>query len=444
MKKKDDGSNVKEGILETNLLFQAKKNYKWLLFSLMIAIFPSATFWSRKASGVLFFSFLALILLSYLHERNISYSFGNFFKEYGPVFIVSFAFPLSEILTQIFISEINTTQLKFLFRFALIPFFVYGLLRFPYKNLRHIRYGFFISVIVCSISYFYFCLIEGQPRPQTQIYTGIYLITFVNMNLLCGFLCFFSIDLKKEKRLFTILKVLALIIAVVVSVRSETRGGWLMIPFFIWFCMLFFKMKGKKKLIFLLAALIMLSGVSFFNETVQSRLSEITHEMGSYYDGNRDTSVGIRMQYYKAGIAIFKQSPVFGVGVEHFMGKMEELLSEGVISKSAYDIGGHLHNEALYRLARTGILGALSVVSLMLVPFFYFYRSIKSDDSELRSVACKGAVFTLSFFVFGLTDAVFVWKQIISYYAIILSILLALLIKRKREIGEGASFHDAG
>jgi O-antigen ligase len=116
---------------------------------------------------------------------------------------------------------------------------------------------------------------------------------------------------------------------------------------------------------------------------------------------------------------------------------MQDIASENIISERAAQAGRwHLHNEFMYQLATGGILAALSVILLSLVPFFYFYRTTHADDIELRTIGCMGVAASVAFLIFGLTEGVFSPKQIVNFYVFVISVLMALLLQRKRSMEE--------
>jgi O-antigen ligase len=181
----------------------------------------------------------------------------------------------------------------------------------------------------------------------------------------------------------------------------------------------------------LLIALALLCGSYILGGTVQKRVVEAASDVRQYADGsNKNTSVGLRLQLWHGAWILFKENPVFGIGRERYPEAVRQLVQRQVISPDAA-AHPHSHNEVLFHMATLGIFGLLALLSLYFVPAFYFFRDLRNPDRETRTIAGMGLALSLGFFVFGLTDVMFYWRVSYLFYAILLSVLFACLVKRK-------------
>lgn len=410
--------------------------YRWL-FGITVILFPVVAFISKRANDACFYLFLCLCFsVLFIYKKSWRQSFRSFFSDCWPLFLAMACPFVAETLNQLFVSGFRLAFFDLPVRFLLVPFLIYGLLNLPYEDLRQVRWGFMIGALACSLLFFYMAYKEG-PRVNTEHFIQLRLINYANMTLLIGFLTFLTLGWNRaDNRIVSVLKIIVFIAAIAVSLVSLTRGGWLAFPFFIWVGARFFKLKRKNLLVLCGIMALLFSSLFFFSSSIQSRFTAAIDNISQYEGGeNKDTSVGIRFQHYRAGIAFFKKSPLFGIGRGDFKGKMQELAEENIISEEAARAGAwHLHNEFMYQLATGGILAALSVILFSLVPFCYFYRAVYSDDTELRAVACMGVTVSVAFFIFGLTEGVFLPKQMVNFYVFTLSILMTLLWQRRKRM----------
>jgi O-antigen ligase len=293
-----------------------------------------------------------------------------------------------------------------------------------------VQWGFIAGAIICATA-IYVETAAGTARPA-RIFT-IPLIPFGNIAMMMGVLALLSIGWnRRDERLVILLKLLAGGAALYGSYLSQTRGGWIALPIFIAIAVVIVRnVRLHHKFAYLLIATAMLSCVYFFSRTVQDRIDSVVTELNQYVEGeNADTSVGIRFQLWHGAWVLFNEHPVFGVGREGYPDVVRQLAARDVITPAAAN-HPHSHNEILFHMATLGVFGLLAILSLYIVPAYYFFREIHSPDRQLRTVAGMGLALTLGFFVFGLTDVMFYWAVSHTFYAMVLSVLFAHLVKRK-------------
>ena len=85
-------------------------------------------------------------------------------------------------------------------------------------------------------------------------------------------------------------------------------------------------------------------------------------------------------------------------------------------------------------MAILGSFGLLAILSIYLVPGYYFARELRHTDSIVRTAAGMGLVLCLGFFVFGLTDMMFFWSVLGGVYSMSVAAFFACIVKRKKEL----------
>jgi O-antigen ligase len=259
-------------------------------------------------------------------------------------------------------------------------------------------------------------------------------IHFGDLALMLGFLSLFSINWERRDTIpVFIFKIFCSLIAVYISVQSDARGGWVAFPilFFIWWMSQNPKNSWPKRIgaiSFIL--LIILLGYELVG-IIQDRMDLIYHDLADFQLGNKDTSIGIRLQLWQTACYLFAAHPVFGVGPGGFAQMMTPLSNSGMLTPIAASYGrGEVHNELLAKASQLGIFGLISIVSVYVIPLVIFIRATRSRISHERSAAFMGICLVTGFFIFGLTVEIFNLKMTVAFYSLTVAALLAAAIHK--------------
>lgn len=333
-----------------------------------------------------------------------------------------FAILISQIYHREFVAETYDSPARFL---LVVPIFM-ALRNVNIKSLIGLQFGFPLATITA------FVLIMSGESYNNSSRAGLYFINeihFGDLTLILGVLSALSINWGTRDSIYTLLfKIIGLFAGLVDSMLSGSRGGWLAIPFIILIWMIY---KDHKPLFVKLTIAIVGSTLIslfsyFFIHSIHVRLNDVYSDLASFSQGNIDTSIGIRLQLWKAALHLFAENPIFGVGAEGFSRAMDTLSQSGYITSTAAQLGkGEVHNQILASLVRFGIFGLISILAVYLVPFYIFMRAARIGNSQQRTAAIMGMCLTLGFFIFGLTAEIFDLKMTAAFYSLTVSVLLA-------------------
>jgi O-antigen ligase len=164
---------------------------------------------------------------------------------------------------------------------------------------------------------------------------------------------------------------------------------------------------------------------------IQDRMDLIYHDLADFQLGNKDTSIGIRLQLWQTACYLFAAHPVFGVGPGGFAQMMTPLSNSDMLTPIAASYGrGEVHNELLAKASQLGIFGLISIVSVYVIPLVIFIRATRSRISHERSAAFMGICLVTGFFIFGLTVEIFNLKMTVAFYSLTVAALLAAAIHK--------------
>ncbi len=255
-------------------------------------------------------------------------------------------------------------------------------------------------------------------------------IHFGDIALILGVLSALSINWwRKDPLAVRLLKVGGLLAGLVASLLTGSRGGWVALPFIL---LLVAVARGRDKparwrVLVPAVAVLGVAVLYAVSGTIHERIHMVWVDLAQYAQGQKDTSIGIRLQIYQAALMLIPKHPIFGLGPGGFADSLQALVDAGRMSATAAQLGrGEAHNQLLAYTANFGLVGGLSIVAIHLVPGLLCWRCLKAAAAPMRRAALMGAVFALAFFVFGLTVEIFTLKMTASFYAAVIASLAGI------------------
>ncbi|CAG4888697.1 hypothetical protein LMG31841_00750 [Paraburkholderia saeva] len=257
-------------------------------------------------------------------------------------------------------------------------------------------------------------------------------IPFGNTALLLGFLALLSIRWDTSyRRTAIVVKTVALLAGCYASYLSGTRGGWLALPLLAWLCAANFGWtRHRMRVLAVCSVLVVCATALVSTHVVRQRLTDTSTDFARLEKGDADSSIGQRLQLWRASTELFAQNPVFGVGKGHFKRSLQSLADAGQASQVI--VNDRAHSEFFSTIAE---LGAIGVVCLLLVyfgPMLYFLRNCKSTDSTVSTAAYCGLATTGSVIIFGLSIDVFSLVMNVSLVALLWATMLAIIYRGTR------------
>jgi O-antigen ligase len=390
------------------------------------------------AAGVIFALLVLTGLFAIASRQTVSgKSFWQISRQYWPLNLAMAAPLIAVLLHQLARGDFAARSFDLPFRLALFALIFWVVLFVPLKYMRHMQWAFIIGALLSTIKMY--VLTDGGKTRYGHDFIPI--IIFAEMAMLLGFFAAFSIAWnKRSEKPLIFLKLLTACAVVYGAYISQSRGTWVTIPLFAGIAYAVAKdLQRRYKIV--IAAIIVVVGATLFQygSIVQERIAVAETDIQQYLQGTEvDTSLGIRFQLWRGSWILFKENPVFGVGVEEYPEALEDLAARKIITPTAASFP-HSHNEVMFMISRLGIFGLLAILAVYFVPAYYFFRDLRDDDKEVRSVAGMGLVLCFGIMVLGLVDVVFLWWEIFPFYSISIALFLAYIIKRKESALQSAT-----
>ena len=318
---------------------------------------------------------------------------------------------------------------RFLFAFP-----IYLMLReMRAETVTAAQYGFPIGAILAALS-----VVLYQPNWTSGGRAGTYFsnaIHFGGLALILGMLSALTINwIRKDSNAMLGLKVIGLCAGVFASVQSGTRGAWISIPA-VFVVLLFYY---RRKISFLtggmLTAMLIIAvlAIYFLSPGTQERVNFLVTDFYGLFQSRMDTSLGLRLQGWKAALLVFAEHPLFGVGPDAFKTFLPALRDAGIITSAAAEVGvSEVHNEILLRTVSLGIFGLVSILAIYFVPLILFVKLARTASPYRRQSAIMGVCLVVAFLIFGMTVEIFNLKMTATFYALTVAVLLAAAMGRE-------------
>ncbi|CAK1798874.1 O-antigen ligase family protein [Vibrio crassostreae] len=234
-------------------------------------------------------------------------------------------------------------------------------------NFKNLKWLLFIAA---SLSF----LILTYNRYGLDIERGIrtvnpipYSITLTLYAISALYLCVF----KKSK--ISIVSYTLLVMGIFIT---ETRGAIFPLIITSSFLIFLFFMNNKKikvkHLVITIISLSIIFTASF--EVIKNRTEVTLVEIQRLSDGDMNSSIGLRFQFWKAAQQLYTLSPIYGLGDSH-ADELKTLNQQGKVSDSVARYSPtHYHNQYIDKLVKTGILGFILLIIIQLIPCIVSFR----------------------------------------------------------------------
>lgn len=233
-----------------------------------------------------------------------------------------------------------------------------------------------------------------------------------------------------------LIKIAALVIGLVLSIKSGSRTGWLALPFITMFLLFHFIRIQRIYSILVSIALVAALGLLFIytDSPMQRRFNQAFHEITSYHWNavNKDESASMRISFARIGFYLFELKPFEGWGDRDFKSHLNdmEINKFSTDFTRQYVLNAGFHNEFITNMVRSGIWGLISSILIFAIPFGFFWN--QWICSRINIFALTGMSFVFFDIVSAFSTEVVNLKFTAAYYAylIVLFVSQSLLFER--------------
>lgn len=163
------------------------------------------------------------------------------------------------------------------------------------------------------------------------------------------------------------------------------------------------------------------AGSPFYFVPVQSITGEYVFPFVS-------SSVGERLEMWRAAWHIFLQHPLLGAGTGSFLDEVAKRVRSGDIFLQVltYD---HPHDDYLNALSSQGLVGLVFYLLSMGYPLILYGGALRSSFRYKQAAGFAGVITVSGLLVFGLTETMFTHSIVMSWYVVFTAMLMAVIFR---------------
>ena len=236
---------------------------------------------------------------------------------------------------------------------------------------------------------------------------------------------------------------MSFLMGLVASYLADSRSSFAAIPLLVLMYGIYLYKAGHSRSlkVFLVLAVLLLAGVS-----QNSRVQAVFSSFERYQQGAAYSSLGARLDMFKAAIIMIEKRPLWGLGLGGYLEGGKE------VRKLYPNIDQHVgtwsnpHNEYLLVMVEKGLIGLFTLLLLFVAPGYLFIRVIKKADNssvgrQLKFYAMSGLSLLVVYVVVGLSVALF-QHDVFNHFFALMVLLFASQIRVIEYIG-GSSLAGA-
>ena len=241
---------------------------------------------------------------------------------------------------------------------------------------------------------------------------------------------------KREMKL-TVLSVIGGLCGIVGSLLSTARGGWVALPILLIVILWIYRHSLSKRFFLTFFGIIAVASVGISqmpNNRIMERINVAQKDIQLYLDKNNgNTSLGARFEMWKSAIAMAKEKPLFGWGIQGATEKRKQETKEKIATSNIGQFT-HAHNQYLDDLSKRGIVGLLALLAVLFIPLRSFMKNLKTANNEIKLIATLGVAHILSVMIYGLSQGFLVHNSgTIFYFFLTIVFYTAIRTHQKAE-----------
>lgn len=222
------------------------------------------------------------------------------------------------------------------------------------------------------------------------------------------------------------LSVLGLLFAITALLLSGSRAT-IISATVVMILIAFFYLPNKRRILGTAAFLVLTSALYISTPPIQTQIQRTLYEFSFFLEekpfAEREdlSSMGTRMQMWKAATILFLEKPIFGIGWRNFGKDTERLVSNSVVSPRVLG-SPHPHNTYLEFLAGYGLVGFSSLIA-------FFTLALKATRTY-GGGELSAPLMLRWFLIFYLINAInegglFIYGNSLSFFLVFFGVLLA-------------------
>jgi O-antigen ligase len=195
---------------------------------------------------------------------------------------------------------------------------------------------------------------------------------------LISLISIFLLMITSISKLFRVSLIVLVVLCIYLILSSESRQGLILMFFSISFYFMLYTYFNKKRYFLMVGTSLVI--IQFLSVLGMLQIGPLTRLL--YKE-----SVTVRGYYWRAAWEMFKDHPLFGVGLDRYGAFFKEYRDPGYSLRYGFDItSSNAHNLILQFLSTGGIFLGLSYLSILMLIFVVGIKNIKTTEGDARKI----------------------------------------------------------
>lgn len=225
--------------------------------------------------------------------------------------------------------------------------------------------------------------------------------------------------------------------ALLASILTGARGGWVAFPICI-LLILFFNFRYiRKQIVYVIILMLTLPLALFIYKPefgIQQRLNEAETDITRYIEQkDKTTSLGARFDMWENAVIAISEKPILGHGSSGYEKFKEKQVETQQMAKTTLKFNS-LHNQYLESFVKRGILGFAALIGVLFIPLSIFVRRLNTNDAALKCIAVLGIIHIIAHSFFFLSQSFLAHNSGSIFYFFVLILLYHLLKQKENNI----------
>lgn len=331
---------------------------------------------------------LIFLIKSYYNKKIRSYYKNNFF------YFLFFFWIYLLINTLVTFQNIDSLRISFFYiRFIIFVVATWHLLDINKKIILYLFYSFLFCFCILIFDGFYQFFFKVNILGWEINFNRI--SSFFGQELILGsylsrlypiFFATYILSIKSKKNLFLYIVILVFVLTETLVFLSGERSSFIYINLSAIFIFIMAKNFKGIRVVSICLSLLLIVTITQFDNSYKRRLIDNTIDQIGL-NSNKINIFSIQHQaHYLAAFKIFKDNPIFGIGVKNF-----RFVCKDKRYNADWACSTHPHNTYVQLLAETGIIGFIFIFTLFIYflylcgkhLYFSFKKKILFKDSEI-------------------------------------------------------------
>jgi len=260
-------------------------------------------------------------------------------------------------------------------------------------------------------------------------------VLFGGISMLLGFMSLAGWRYFSKINYGYICPILGFFSGITAGLLSLSRGSWVAVPALIICTMIYiyYNIINRRRNLLLVST----TGLVFtvlimlwlFWPYLQPRINIAIEQWGQYFSGGEyKTSIGERLEIWKAAVLVIQDSPLLGAGMGGREQAFADLLANGKIRDVNFLV--NVHNQMLQDGVDKGLLGIASYFALMGYLIRHFFKGVKQklENSDIHLV---GLLLVVGYLMLGITNITFNHGVFNTFFVGMIALIFCFTNKQK-------------